>query len=181
MSKAIRFKPILTNELVSNPVTGDQTDLEEQYAAHAALVGHVTLAWSNIHSQVFRIFALLCGLNGRRSEAVFFALKSDASQREITLAVINESLSEPLRKKGAVIFGRINGLAGERNLAAHTMWATLMPAGKIIPDPSVRKPPRLKDDFEQQFQSLIGKLRELFRELMRFNQEIVEEMDQRSE
>jgi hypothetical protein len=156
-------------------------DFEKMYNEHAALVGHVTLAWSNIHSQVFRIFALLCGMTGRQSEAIFFALKSDASQREITLAVINETLSEPLRKKGTVIFGRINGLAGERNLAAHTMWATLMPAGKIMPNPSVRKPSRLKDDFEQQFQTLIEKLRELFRELMRFNQEIVDEMNRASD
>ena len=56
------------------------TDLEKQYDEHAALVGHVTLAWSNIHSEVFAIFSLLCGMEGRRSEAIFFALKSDASQ-----------------------------------------------------------------------------------------------------
>jgi hypothetical protein len=153
-------------------------DLEKQYDEHAALVGHVTLAWSNIHSQVFRIFALLCGTTKRQSEAIFFALKSDASQREITLAVINETVSEPLRDKGKAIFGRINGLAGDRNLAAHTMWATLMPAGMIIPNPSVRRPSRLKDDFELQFQTLIERLRELFRELMKFTQEIVDELDQ---
>ena len=74
-------------------------DLEKQYDEHAALVGHVTLAWSNIHSEVFAIFSLLCGMEGRRSEAIFFALKSDASQRDITLAIINEVVSEQIRNK----------------------------------------------------------------------------------
>jgi hypothetical protein len=160
-------------------MTSEYPDFEKMYDEHAALVGHVTLAWSNVHSQVFRIFALLCDPIGKRSEAVFFALKSDASQREITLAVINETLSEPLRKRARVIFGRINRLAGERNLAAHTMWATLMPTGRVIPNPSVRKPPRLEDDFERQFQALNGKLRELFRELMQFNHDAADEMNKR--
>ena len=75
------------------------TDLEKQYDEHAALVGHITLAWSNIHSEVFAIFSLLCGMEGRRSEAIFFALKSDASQRDITLAIINEVVSEQIRNK----------------------------------------------------------------------------------
>jgi hypothetical protein len=161
-------------------MTGDYPDFEKMYDEHAALVGHVTLAWSNVHSQVFRIFALLCDPIGKRSEAVFFALKSDASQREITLAVINETLSEPLRRKAAAMFGRISGLAGERNLAAHTMWATLMPVGKIVPNPSVRKPPQLKEDFEQQFKVLNERLRELFRELMQFYQDAADELDQHS-
>ena len=53
----------------------------------------------NIHSEVFAIFSLLCGMEGRRSEAIFFALKSDASQRDITLAIINEVVSEQIRNK----------------------------------------------------------------------------------
>jgi hypothetical protein len=152
-------------------------DLEKQYDEHAALVGRVTLAWSNIHSEVFAIFSLLCGMKGRRSEVIFFALKSDASQREITLAIINEIVSEPLRNKAKTLFGRISGFAGERNLATHTMWATITPAGNITPNPMIRQPSLLRQDYEQQFQTLIDRLRDLFRELLRFHQEIVDEMN----
>ena len=151
-------------------------DLEKQYDEHAALVGHVTLAWSNIHSEVFAIFSLLCGMKGSRSEVIFFALKSDASQRDTTLAIINEILSEPLRNKAKTLFGRLSGFAGERNLAAHTMWATRMPAGNITPNPMICQPPLLRQDYEQQFQTLIDRLRDLFRDMMALRHEIVIEL-----
>jgi hypothetical protein len=151
-------------------------DLEKQYDEHAALVGHVTLAWSNVHSEVFAIFSLLCGMEGRRSEVIFFALKSDASQRDITLAIVNEMLSEPLRKKAKMLFGRISGFAGERNLAAHTMWATRLPAGNITPNPSLRQPSLLRQDYEQQFQTLIDRLRDIFRDLMDLRAEMANEL-----
>jgi hypothetical protein len=157
-------------------MTGDNPDFEKKYDEHAALVGHVTLAWSNIHSEVFEIFSLLCGMQGRRSEVIFFALKSDASQRDVTLAIINEILSEPLRNKAKTLFGRISGFAGERNLAAHTMWATRMPDGNITPNPTIRQPSLLRQDYEQQFNTLIVRLRDLFRDMLDLRNAIVAEL-----
>jgi hypothetical protein len=152
-------------------------DLEKQYAAHAELIGHITLAWSNIHSEVFDIFNLLCGMPGRRSEVIFFALKSDASQRDIALALINETASEPIRNKAKTLFGRISSFAGERNLATHTMWATRMPAGNITPNPTIRQPALLRKDYEQQFQTLIVRLRDLFRDMMALRHELLIELN----
>jgi hypothetical protein len=152
------------------------TDLEKQYAAHAELIGHITLAWSNLHSEVFAIFKLLCGMNDRRSEAIFFALKSDTSQRDITLALINEVASERLRKKAKTLFGKISGFAGERNLATHTMWATRLPSGNVTPNPMIRKPSLLRQDYERQFQTLVARLRDLFRDMMNLRSEMIMEL-----
>lgn len=151
-------------------------DLEKLYDEHAELIGHITLAWSNVHSEVFGIFKILCGMKGRRSEVIFFALKSDAAQREITLAIINEVVSERLSNKAKTLFGRISGFAGERNLATHTMWAMRMPAGNVTPNPMIRPPSLLRDDYEQQFQTLIVRLRDLFRDMMDLRSEIIMEL-----
>ena len=155
----------------------DQTDFEKSYDAHAALVGHVTLAWSNVHYLVFEIFRMLAGMEDRCAGAVFFALKSDASQRDITLALIKERVSDETQRKAGSLFGRISGLAGERNLAAHTMWVEKMPDGKIVPNPSIRHPPQLREDFKAQFENLAERLRDLFRELLGLREAIMKEWE----
>lgn len=44
-------------------------DYEQQYNAHAELMGHVTLAWSSVHSTVFAIFLQLSGMEKAKAEA----------------------------------------------------------------------------------------------------------------
>src|SRR5262245_12475626 len=77
-----------------NPVSTPMTVTEDEYyEQHAALLGHVTLAWNDCHSIVLSIFHSLAGVSWEKAYAIFLALKSDHARREITLALMNEVLN----------------------------------------------------------------------------------------
>ena len=139
---------------------------------HAALLGHVTLAWNDCHSIVLSIFHTLSGVSWEKAYAIFLALKSDHARREITLALMNEVLNtkndEPMRELGTKLLGQLAGLAGERNLATHTMWVTVMPDREVLPHPMLPRPKQLKQDFKSQFSKLATDLRHHCHELMKY-------------
>ena len=154
---------------------------DQYYEQHAALLGYVTLAWNDCHSIVLSIFHTLSGVSWERAYSIFLALKSDHQRREITLAlmkgVLSTSNDEPMRKKGEELLDKLAKLSGERNLATHTMWVTVMPdreffpkaQPEIRPHPDVPRPKKLQADFRSQFSNLTTELRNLFRELMLFH------------
>jgi hypothetical protein len=158
---------------------------EKYYNEHAALLGHVTLAWNDCHSMVLSIFHTLSGLSWGKAHAVFLALKSDHGRREITLALMTEVLNadndRPLREHGTQLIGRLAGLAGERNLATHTMWITVMPQREVRPHPALPRPKILKDDFKSQFADLTTKLRDLFHELLLYHAALRVHLEQRDQ
>jgi hypothetical protein len=153
---------------------------DKYYEDHATLLGHVTLAWNDCHSTVLAIFHTLSGVSWEKAYAIFLALKSDHDRREITLALMKEVLNtnndQPMRERGTRLLGQLAGLAGDRNLATHTMWVTVMPQREfqptgqpeVRPHPNLPRPKNLKDDFKSQFSNLTTNLRNLFRELMQY-------------
>jgi hypothetical protein len=155
------------------------------YDEHAALLGHVTLAWNDCHSMVLSIFHTLSGLSWEKAYAVFLSLKSDHDRREITLALMSEVLNTEndrgLREHGTKLLGQLAGLGGERNLATHTMWVTVMPRREVQPHPELPRPRNLKDDFKSQFADLTTKLRDLFRKLLLFHAGLRVHLEQRDE
>ncbi len=157
-------------------MTGTATP-EKYFEDHAALLGHVAIAWNDCHYMIFSIFHTLSGLSWEMAYAVFGALKSDHDRREITLSLMKEVLDtnndRPMRERGTQLIGQLTALAGERNLAIHTMWATVKPAdpkapAEIRPNPDLPLPKTLKDDFRSQFSNLTTNLRDLFRDLLTY-------------
>jgi hypothetical protein len=71
-----------------------------------------------------------------------------------------------MREHGTQLLGQLGTLAGQRNLATHTMWVTVMPQREVRPHPELPRPKHLEEDFKSQFSKLTTKLRNLFRELM---------------
>jgi hypothetical protein len=145
---------------------------------HAALLGHVTIAWNDCHYMVLSIFHTLSGVSWETAYAIFLALKSDHDRREITLALMKEVLDtnndQPMREWGTRLLGQLSALAGERNLATHTMWATVINMKRegqpeVRPNPSLPQPKNLKVDFGSQFSNLTTSLRNLFRELLDYD------------
>src|SRR5262245_41147547 len=63
-------------------------DDDKYYEEHAALLGHVTLAWNDCHYEVLSIFHTLSGVSWRNASAIFLALRSDRDRREITLELM---------------------------------------------------------------------------------------------
>jgi hypothetical protein len=151
----------------------DADDEDRFYNEHAALLGHVTLAWNDCQSMVMQIFHTLSGTSWAQSTSVFLALKSDQSQRDITvallLAVLNRADDDGMRQLGTSLVGQLGSLAGERNAATHTMWITVMPSRRVEPHPAIPKRKMLKPDFKSQFEELTQKLRKLFREFLSYD------------
>jgi hypothetical protein len=152
---------------------------------HAALLGRVTLAWNDCHYMVLVIFNTLSDEGWEKVCTTFFEQPSDHNRRRITQTRIKEVLNtkndEPIRKKGTQLLDALDKLAKERNLATHTMWASVpihtmwtvgTPKNEIRPHPAVPKPENLEWDFESQFKSLTTKLGSLLRELELYESEL---------
>lgn len=88
----------------------------------ATAIGHMTIAWNHCQSYVFLIFDKALNADILRAKAIFFALRNDGAQREVTLAVLKEALlpdAYEVAKKTLSDFGKI---AGRRNDLIHAMW-----------------------------------------------------------
>ena len=137
-------------------MTAQQKYIED----HAALLGRVTLAWNDCHYRVLLIFNILSGEDWEKACATFFDQPTDQNRRGITRTRIKKVLDsendKQLREKGTQLLDALDNSAKERNLATHTMWASVpihtmwtvgTPKNEIRPHPAVPKPENLEADF----------------------------------
>jgi hypothetical protein len=140
----------------------------------AASIGRITMSWGDIHFALFQLFTTATGMPKEAAEAIFFSLRTDAAQRDITAAACRTAFPEDLYGRINNAIKRVGGLAGERNVAIHAMWATHYPSGQVTPSPWVHGPFLLKkDDFDNQFAELQETLKNLFRELLRLQADAI--------
>ncbi len=90
----------------------------------APLIGHLTIEWNDIQSTVFMMFHQLMGGTVAKSISIFFAVKSDSGQRDITLSLAKEVLfmHPDLIRALTSTFSSINRMAGRRNDFIHGIW-----------------------------------------------------------
>jgi hypothetical protein len=158
---------------------------ENFYNEHAALLGHVALAWNDCHSVVLSIFHTLSGVSWQNASSIFLALKSDHDRRETTLSLMDQVLNtdndRSIREQGTQLLGQLGNLGYEGTVATHTMWVTVMRQRKISPQPDLPEPPKhLKEDFKSQFSKLTTNLRDLFRELLLHHSALRVQLEQRN-
>jgi hypothetical protein len=159
---------------------------ENFYNEHAALLGHVALAWNDCHSVVLSIFHTLSGVSWQNASSIFLALKSDHDRRETTLSLMDQVLTtdndRTIRDWGTQLLGQLGNLGYEGTVATHTMWVTVMRQRKTSPHPDLPKPPKhLKEDFKSQFSKLTTNLRDLFRELLLHHSALRVHLEQRKQ
>lgn len=156
------------SEPYDDPFAAQRAALDE----HAKLIGNVTIAWNTAQSLVFAIFSVMSRIapESDNAAAIFFALKSDIAQRDITTAVIESELgtsAHPEHKKLAERLKRpihkLNSLSAERNAAIHTMWSFVSgdehENGRVLPSSGVIHNPVLDiNDAAGQFERLEAKL-----------------------
>jgi len=106
---------------------------------YAFLIGRVVISWNEVHWAVYALFLELSGMDPDRAKDVFFSIRNDSSQRDMTLTagktalVAHPTVWESFR----TTINALDKLAGERNAAIHTMWgfnyynALLDPGGKL--------------------------------------------------
>lgn len=93
----------------------------------AESIGELNLAWTGAHDFVYRIFQDVSGLTEKQARAIFFSIRSDSLQREITKKVVQATLQDgeyvkPVEEL-AHILGRLKEQASVRNETVHAMWS----------------------------------------------------------
>jgi hypothetical protein len=91
----------------------------------APQIGKITMAWNDLHLFVFSIFWRLNGNHALRSKAIFFAARADRTQRDMTMALIQQEMAGvPLLQTAATeALNEIGNLTSRRNAVIHAMWA----------------------------------------------------------
>ncbi len=156
-------------------ITTPSQHLQQDVMENALLIGRVTMQWTTIQVAISKVFHCLSGLDATKSEAVFFAVKSDGSQRDMTLSlgrIVLERHPE-LFQRMIKLFNSLGDLSGERNAVTHAMWAVKMPEGRLTPIPSRGQHRRLKvKDHRAQFDRLLRELSTMLNELIKLEKDI---------
>ena len=89
-----------------------------------AKIGKVAMEWNAAHIVVFGLFVGFTGLPKEMAAEIFYALKADSAQRDITKAAALSALrsnngSDELIEKVTKVFNDIGRLAGDRNKTVH--------------------------------------------------------------
>lgn len=133
----------------------------------AQLIGHVTMIWNMAQHAVFVLFQAVSELPSDAAQAVFFTIRQDSAQRDVTLALCEAVLIKDDADILAAIrnaITRLNKLSGERNAAVHTIWnvSEIKERGFLRPNPSIRfHSKKLGPDVRRQFQDLYTELARL--------------------
>ena len=135
---------------------------EAEWRRHAELIGRVALAWNaNVH-RLLKIFCFLTGMTSPLADAIFFASKSDAQQRQLIKRVAEVTLVDPAAIRSlAALLDRLGKLAGGRNSAVHVIFGVSLfdPATSVWSPtvvPALTDPPqdtKLQADFKAQFEA----------------------------
>jgi hypothetical protein len=117
---------------------GEGLGMEEVLAEK---IGKMTIAWNDCQGIVFMIFHSLLDSDLGRAVAIFFAIKSDTGQRDITIGLAKYVLaSKPgLLGELTAIFTTFNATAGRRNDFIHAIWRDSEKAGAFAVWFDVRK------------------------------------------
>jgi len=96
---------------------------DEEWRAHAELIGRVTIAWNHCVHQLLRVFRHLTGMPPDISAEVFLGQRSDQGQRMMLkrLATLVD-LGEGPRADLGKLLKRLDEVGSNRNLATHTIF-----------------------------------------------------------
>lgn len=91
----------------------------------APLIGHAAIQWNNVQFWIYIIFRTLLLGSTSIAHRLFFAVRSDAGQRDLTIALAEAQLSgQPaLLKEVRTSIEAVNQMAGKRNDILHAMWS----------------------------------------------------------
>lgn len=152
VSLSLYFSSGSVMSTTKNELSPEELDevLLASVSSHAEIIGNVAISWNMCHVMVFSLFYMLSGMSWDRAAAVFFALKADVQQREITMALaLQLPKAKSPRKKITAALGRLNELAAERNATIHTMWSVSEEQLRLIPTPGLIHNPKLNQNNPQ--------------------------------
>lgn len=102
----------------SNDQTPVSTEALQNY------IGRLTVLWNDIHFCIFLLFWKLMDKDIEKSEAIFFLLRSDRAQRDLTKSLVKATLERhpDVQNRTCKAIEAINDVSGRRNDFIHAMW-----------------------------------------------------------
>ena len=123
-------------------------DTTKAWDEHALLIGRISVAANTVQYFVFNLFWLVCQIDIELARAIFFSVKSDAGQRDMTFAAAKSRLilteEETLLTRIGKMLDQAGKLAGERNAFIHTMWMMQGSDKQMNPSPYSVPHPKLQ-------------------------------------
>jgi hypothetical protein len=139
----------------------------------AGWIGGMTIRWNRCQAVIFMMFDRALGDNILAAKAIFFVLRSDGTQRDITVAALQIALAAhpDLLARTTTAIADFGKIAGRRNDFIHAIW--YFPEDAKPPEVwlNVRKNLDGKDPVEEA-KKLIGDLDGIFGRLHRLRIEI---------
>lgn len=86
------------------------------------VIGEMTVLWNDCQALIFLMFHRTLALTLPQARAIFFTLRNDNSQRDITAALISASVPDALATRTAASINKFAKMAGSRNAFIHTTW-----------------------------------------------------------
>jgi hypothetical protein len=129
----------------------------------AGWIGGLTILWKDCQAAIYMMFHEALDTDILKSQAVFFTLRSDGTQRDVTAALLKVALylHPELADKAIRAINDFGRIAGKRNDFIHAIWhfPPGSDAGKVWMD--VRKNLKGKDPIEE-IKKLIAELEAMF-------------------
>ena len=142
----------------------------------ADLIGQMTITWNECQSIIFMMFYRALDVGIVKATAIFFALRSDGTQRDITAALLPKSVPHDLAHRAIAAINDFGKIAGRRNDFIHGMWHYEEPNGPPIVWLDTRKNLIGKDTLSEG-QRLIDDLRSMVLRLHYLREEIQQAME----
>jgi hypothetical protein len=124
--------------------------IEASFTPYVTALGRVAHAWNHLQEHLAQLFCLVSGINDAMGLAIWHALKSDRSQRDILEAAVNVASSDPdwiettphAKADLLWLLKKANKVAEQRNNAIHAPCGLSIDEGEfeIIPETWYQNP-----------------------------------------
>lgn len=120
------------------------------------MIGQMAMAWNGAHFFLYQIFVRLSGMHPAMAGSVFFAVRTDAAQRDMVVAAVKTALDgeehQELRTRTLDAIKTLGGLAARRNVALHTVWAFLTDSSRYVPVAGLQNDKEIPEDHTAEMQ-----------------------------
>ena len=128
------------------------------------LIGCFAQESSMAHWLIFEMFRTILSMDRDQASELYYTMRADSAQREVTLAVLTDRLTSPegikLLERIKIAFNEVGKTSGRRNGFIHTPWSMWHGTEEFVTTDGVKLHPKLKPvDVLGQAVALVAELR----------------------
>ena len=134
------------------------------------LIGRIVVTINTAHWCVFEMMGILLNTSREDTTPIYYSLKADAAQRDLTLAIMADRLTDPteaaLAKRIAETINELGKASGLRNAFIHTHWSMNYSDNALVVTDGKPHPRLRMNDLYAQGNELLVQLDDLITRLL---------------